>query len=496
MQFAYAKNSATVKADLLIVPCFEVANPLKDYPYSAKLNKQFEKADFKGKSGQSLLVHSGGSVGAKRVLLLGLGKSSDAGPRELGEGVAAFFRNGTVNSLKLKHIAVGLEGVLPRKGFDDQTVGRWVAEGALLGSYTFDRHLTRKDKQKHQASKITLAGGSQAQLKKGVAYGEVTAEYTAHARDLVNSPSNECTPAYLAKFAQDMAKKVPGLTCKVLKKAEIKRLKMGALLAVNAGSDIPAHFIILQWNGGKKSEKPIALVGKGLTFDSGGYDIKPAAGMLGMKMDMGGGGATIATMGAIAKLKVKTNVVGIVPATENLINGSAFHPGSIQKGMSGQTIEIGNTDAEGRLILSDALTYTQRNFKPRVIVDMATLTGAQVVALGNKIVGMMSNDDKVASTLEDSFKNVGEEVWRLPLPKFYDKQLDSPIADMKNTGGNPGTVTAGLFLQRFIENGQKWAHLDIAGPCMNSEDGWGLWSAKSATGSPVRSLVEFAETYK
>jgi leucyl aminopeptidase len=342
---------------------------------------------------------------------------------------------------------------------------------------------------------LTLAGGKDSDLKEGVAYGEVTAQYVAHARDLVNEPSNRCNPATLAKFAQDMARKVPGLKCTILNKAEITKLKMGALLGVNAGSDIPARVIILEWNGGKKGDAPIAYVGKGLTFDSGGYDIKPAAGMLGMKMDMGGGAATIAALGAIGKLKLKVNAVGVVPTTENLINGAAYHPGSVLTSMSGQTIEIGNTDAEGRLILCDALTYTQRKFKPRAIVDMATLTGAQVVALGNKVVGLMSNDDKLAKNIETAFSNVGEEVWRLPLPEFYDKQLDSNIADMQNIGGNPGTVTAGMFLQRFIDKGQKWAHLDIAGPAMNDGDGWRLWSNKSATGAPVRSLVELAEKF-
>jgi leucyl aminopeptidase len=289
---------------------------------------------------------------------------------------------------------------------------------------------------------------------------------------------------------------VPGLKCKILHKPEIEKLKMGAFLGVNAGSDIPAHLIVLEWNGGKKADKPIAYVGKGLCFDSGGYDIKPAAGMLGMKMDMGGGAATICALGAIAKLKLKVNAVGVVPATENLINGAAYHPGCVLTSMSGQTIEIGNTDAEGRLILCDALTYVQREFKPRVIVDMATLTGAQVVALGGKVVGLMSNNDKLAGQLEKAFSNVGEEVWRLPLPDFYDKQLDSTIADMNNIGGNPGTVTAGLFLQRFIDKDQKWAHLDIAGPAMNEGDAWRLWSGKSATGAPVRALVEFAENQK
>ncbi|MBK8208322.1 MAG: leucyl aminopeptidase [Planctomycetes bacterium] len=490
MQFSYADNSATVKADALLVPVFE-GKGLSDYKYGAQLAKLFNKSDFEGKAGTSLMLHKSDAVAADRVFLIGLGKKDKAGPQQLGEAVAAFFRGGAVNSSKLKHVAIALEGA---KG-DAVAIGRWCAEGALLGDYHFDVLFSKKDKKKHHATKVTLAGGNAAKLKQGVAYGEVTAEYTAHARDLVNEPSNRIDPATLAKFAQEMARKVPGLKCTILHKAQIEKLKMGAFLGVNAGSDIPAHLIVLEWNGGKKGDKPIAYVGKGLTFDSGGYDIKPAAGMLGMKMDMGGGGATICALGAIGKLKLKVNAVGVVPATENLINGRAYHPGSVLTSMSGQTIEIGNTDAEGRLILCDALTYTQREFKPRVIVDMATLTGAQVVALGNKVVGLMSNDDKLAKGLEKAFANVGEEVWRLPLPDFYDKQLDSTIADMQNIGGNPGTVTAGLFLQRFIDKGQKWAHLDIAGPAMNDGEGWRLWSAKSATGAPVRALVEFAESH-
>jgi leucyl aminopeptidase len=496
MQFAYAKDSSKIKADALIVLAFEGARGISDYAYSANLNKLFSKADFEGKSGQTLLLTSPAGVDAARVYLVGLGKKADVTAQSVGEALAGFFRGSAVNSAKLKHVAVALEAVSGVKNMDAEALGRWAAEGVLLGSYHFDPLLTRDDKKRHKAGKVSLCGGQQAALKRGVAYGEVTAEFTAHARDLVNEPSNRMTPAHLAKFAQDMARKIPGLTCKILNKAQIEKLKMGAFLAVNEGSHVPAHLIILEYKGGNAKDAPIAYVGKGLTFDSGGYNLKPAQGILGMKMDMGGGGATICTLGAIAKLKLKVNVVGLVPATENLINDKAYHPGSVQTSMSGQTIEIGNTDAEGRLILADTLTYTQKTYKPKVIVDMATLTGAQVVALGTKIVGLMSNDDKLAKSIEEAFKKVGEECWRLPLPKFYDKQLDSPIADMSNVGGNPGTVTAGLFLQRFIDKGQKWAHLDIAGPCMNDGEAWRLWNSKSATGTPVRPLVQLAESLK
>jgi len=491
MQFAYARNSASVKADALLVPVFEDEIGLAAYAYGAELAARFRAGDFEGKAGCRLALHKTDAVAADRVFLVGLGRRGDRAAQQLGDGLAAFFRSDAVHRCKLKHVALALEAFEE----DDEALGRWCAEGVLLGDYHFDVLFSKPDKKRHHASKLTLCGGREAGLKRGVVYGEVTSEFTAHARDLVNEPSNRITPATLAKFAEAMARKIPGLRCKILHKTEIERLKMGAFLGVNAGSSIPAHLILLEWSGGKKGTPPIAYVGKGLCFDSGGYDLKTAAGMLRMKTDMGGGAATIAALGAIAKLKLKTNAVGIVPATENLVNGDAYHPGSVLTSMSGQTIEIGNTDAEGRLILCDALTYAQRKYKPRVIVDMATLTGAQIVALGDKVVGLMGNDDQVVRGLEAAFQKVGEEVWRLPLPDFYDKQLDSTIADMQNIGGNPGTVTAGLFLQRFIEPGQRWAHLDIAGPSMNESEGWRLWSAKSATGIPVRSLVEFAATF-
>jgi len=491
MQFVYARNSASVRADALLVPVFEGDRGLGTYAYGAKLAKLFSPGDFEGKPGTTLMLHKTDAVAADRVFLIGLGVRSPKAPQQLGEALAGFFRSDAVHRCKLKHVALALEAL----DEDDELLGRWCAEGVLLGDYHFDVLFSKAEKKRHHASKLTLCGGREPGLKRGVAYGEVTAEYTAHARDLVNEPSNRINPATLAKFAQAMARKVPGLKCKVLHKPEIERLKMGAFLGVNAGSTIPAHLIVLEWNGGKKGAAPIAYVGKGLCFDSGGYDLKTAQGMLRMKTDMGGGAATITALGAIGKLKLKLNAVGIVPATENLVNGDAYHPGSVLTSMSGQTIEIGNTDAEGRLILCDALTYVQKKYRPRVIVDMATLTGAQIVALGDKVVGIMSNDDHVVRSMEAAFQKVGEEVWRLPLPDFYDKQLDSPIADMQNIGGNPGTVTAGLFLQRFIEPGQKWAHLDIAGPAMNEADGWRLWCGKSATGMPVRSLIEFASSF-
>lgn len=495
MKFSYATNSKTAACDLLFIPCFEAANPLKGYDYDKELKKLFAKDDFAGKAGQALVVPSIGGVKARRVCLLGLGKSKDFKAHVLGEALAKAV-NANANKDGVKTIGVALDVVNGTKA-DAGDLGRWIAEGVQLGTYHFTATISKADKKKPYAGKCVIAGKANAAFKAGVSKGSVTSEFTAHARDLVNEPANRINPATLAKFAQDMAKKIPGLTCKVLKKAELKKLKMGAFLGVNLGSTIPAHLIILEYKGGKKSDPTLAFVGKGLTFDAGGYNLKPAAGIFGMKMDMGGGAATIGAMGAIAKLKVKANVVGLVAATENLISGDAFKPGDILTSMSGQTIEIGNTDAEGRLALCDTLTYTQKNYKPKVIVDMATLTGAQIVAVGAKYVAVMGNDDKVVQGLLKSFDNVHENAWELPLSSDYDSQLDSPVADMSNIGGNPGTITAGLFLKRFIEEGQSWAHLDIAGPCMNNEGGYfRLWRGKSATGAPVRALVDFAENFK
>lgn len=479
MKFDYAEKSANVKADALLVPVYE-GKGLDAYKYGAQLAALYHKADFEGKAGTQLLLHKSDAVAADRVYLIGLGKSDKSGPQQLGEAIAGFFRGGAVNTSKLSHVAIALEGA---KGKDEE-IGRWCAEGALLGDYHFDVLFSKADKKKHHAKTVTLAGGKAGKLKQGVAYGEVTAQYTAHCRDLVNEPSNRINPVTLAKFAQDMAKHVPGLKCKILHKPEIEKLKMGAFLGVNQGSDIPAHLIVLEWHGGKKSDAPIAYVGKGLCFDSGGYDIKPAAGMLGMKMDMGGGAATICALGAIGKLKLKVNAIGIVPATENLINGAAYHPGSVLTSMSGQTIEIGNTDAEGRLILCDALTYVQK-FDPQVIIDVATLTGACVVALGKHASGLMTRDEDLAAQLLDAGQTTHDRAWRLPLWDDYQGQLDSGFADLANIGGKyAGAITAGCFLSRFT-NGRRWAHLDIAGTA------WIDGRKGSATGRPVPLLVQY-----
>ena len=497
MPFNVSKDlSEAVAADALVIPCYESDTPLKGYKYAAAVEKLFHKGDFTGKGGQVLVLPANSAVAANRVILLGLGKKEKACIKTIGDALADVYRHASIDGQKVKTLAIATEVIGAPANIKAAELGRAIAEAAVFGSYRFLAHHTKDKRVKKNWVETTIIAGVPGKVVKdvtnGVEKGETIAIYTCHARDLVNEPSNYMKPTHLAAFAEKMAKEVPGLKCKIIHKAEIEKLGMGSFLGVNAGSDTPAHLIVLEWNGGKKGDAPLAYVGKGLTFDTGGYNIKPNS--LGMKGDMGGGAATICALGAIGKLKLKINAVGIVPATENEISGKAYHPGDILHSMSGQTIEVDNTDAEGRLILCDALTYVQRTYKPRVIADMATLTGAAVVAVGSKYVALMGNDDDTISHFEHAFNRVGENVWQLPLPECYEKQLDSPVADMKNIGGNPGTITAGLFLKRFIDEGQKWVHLDIAGSALYDGDNWGFWTGKMPTGSPVRALVEYAET--
>lgn len=313
--------------------------------------------------------------------------------------------------------------------------------------------------------------------------GEALAHGVELACNLGNRPGNLCTPSDLANIAEDMASSHKGLKCKVLGEAEMADLGMGALLSVSRGSREEARLIVLEWHGGKKSEKPLALVGKGLTFDAGGISLKPAAKMEEMKFDMMGGGTVLGTMRAIAEMELPLNIVAVVAASENLPDGAANKPGDIVTSLSGQTIEVINTDAEGRLILCDALTWVQNEYKPRTIVDLATLTGACVVALGDKACGLFANDQSLADELLAAGEAAGDRAWQMPLWEDYQKQLESPVADMQNVGGpGAGSITAASFLHRFTRK-SRWAHLDIAGVAWTSK--------KLASGRPVGLLVQW-----
>jgi len=320
--------------------------------------------------------------------------------------------------------------------------------------------------------------------KKGLSYGAAVGNGMNAARQLGNLPANICTPSYLADQAKTLAKGVAKVTTTVLSEAQMTKLNMGSLLSVSAGSDQPGHLIVIKYSGAKASVKPVVLVGKAVTFDTGGISLKPGGGMDEMKYDMCGGASVIGVINALIETQMPINVVGIIPAVENMPNGHATKPGDVVTSMSGQTIEILNTDAEGRLILCDALTYAER-FTPESVIDIATLTGAVIGALGKVTAGMLSNDDELAEQLLSSGTRSGDRAWRLPLWDEYDELLKSNFADMANIGGpQAGTITAACFLARFTKK-YKWAHLDVAGTA------WVSGAAKGATGRPVPILMDY-----
>jgi leucyl aminopeptidase len=351
-------------------------------------------------------------------------------------------------------------------------------------SYRFDQLKSKKDNRKKLARlAVGLTDRASAADQRALARGNGLAQGVALAKDLGNLPSNICTPSYLARRALALARE-HGLKCQVLDEKAMDKLGMGALLAVTKGTRQPAKLIVLQYQGAARAGKPVALVGKGITFDTGGISLKPSAEMDEMKYDMSGAGSVLGTLKAVAAMKLPVNVVGIIPTCENMPGGDATKPGDIVTSMSGQTVEILNTDAEGRLILCDALTYAER-FDPVAVIDIATLTGACVVALGNVATGLYSNDDALARELLEAGQVAWDRAWQMPLWDDYNEQIKSPFADIANIGGRPaGSVTAACFLAKFAGN-FKWAHLDIAGTA------WRSGKDKGSTGRPVPMLTQF-----
>jgi leucyl aminopeptidase len=345
-----------------------------------------------------------------------------------------------------------------------------VALGGKLRSYRFDKYRTKEKKEdKPKLKKVVVATGNPSGAKAAFASMDKVADAVFLARNFVSEPANVIHPeSYAAeiKKLEDL-----GLKVEILGEKQMKKLGMGSLLGVGQGSDRESQLVIMRWNGAAKSdEAPVAFVGKGVTFDSGGISLKPGAGMEDMKWDMAGSAAVVGAMAALAGRKAKANVVGVVGLVENMPSGGAQRPGDVVTSMSGQTIEIINTDAEGRLVLADAIWYTQQEFKPKILVDLATLTGAIIVALGNEYAGLFSNDDKLAAKLTEAGKKTGEPLWRMPLGDAYDQLIKSDIADMKNTGGRDGgSISAAQFIKRFVKD-VPWAHLDIAGQAWFKKD--------------------------
>jgi leucyl aminopeptidase len=446
------------------------------------LSSLLKRGDIDGKAGSTLLYHAPAGLVCERVLLVGLGKEKEVTDKIWREAHRAAVKAVTATgagdaTVYLAEVAVG------KRNIDWKIAQAVQVMGDAL--YKFDRTKSEKDDTKTACRRITfmVAAGEVRPAQAALARGKAVVGGVGLAKDLGNLPGNLCTPTYLADQAKAMAK-ASGIKIQVLGQKEIAKLGMGSFLSVAKGSDEPPRFIVMEYQGAAKSAKPVVLVGKGITFDSGGISIKPAAEMDEMKYDMCGAASVIGTMQAVAELKLPLNVVGLVPTCENLPSGRANKPGDIVTSMSGQTIEVLNTDAEGRLILCDALTYAER-FDPAAVIDVATLTGACVIALGHVVSGLLANDDDLAREVYAAGEESGDRCWQLPLLDDYQEQLKSNFADMANIGGRAaGTITASAFLSRFTAK-YKWAHLDIAGTA------WKSGKEKGGTGRPVPLLVSF-----
>ena len=446
------------------------------------------RGDLDGRLGQTLVLHALPGLFADRVLLVGLGKERNLDDNSYRKAVAASARalsgTGAIDAVSyLTHLDVKGRDLAWNVQQAQMTMhGQW---------YRFDQcrgEKLAKDNQEPKLERMTFDVPRRTDLpaaEEALAQALAISHGQDLARDLGNLPGNLCTPTYLAQTASGLAKASSGLKVKILEEEEMEKLGMGALLSVSRGSRQPAKLIVMEYMKGKKGDKPVALVGKGLTFDAGGISLKPADRMDEMKFDMCGGAAVIGAMKALSELKLPINVVGVVAASENLPDGEANKPGDVVTSMAGITIEVLNTDAEGRLILADALTYTERNYDPAVCIDMATLTGACVVALGGYPSGLMSNQPALARAITTAGEQIGDRTWELPLWPEYDDHIKSPCADIANiatrNGREGGAIIAATFLHRFTKR-MKWAHLDIAGTA---------WIGKKSTGRPVPLLIQF-----
>ena len=444
---------------------------------NGQLSKAMKAAKFDGKRDSVLDCLAPGG-GFDRILIVGFGAADSLGAKEvelLGGTIA-----GALQTAKTKVASIAVE--LPaRAKVKREEAAAFIASGASLRVYSFDSYKTKKPEKNGAIDELTILSSVAAKAKKAFEPLSAICEGVHLARDLVNEPANILFPIEFAARAKALTKS--GVAVEILNATQMKKLGMGALLGVAQGSPHEARLVVMKWNGGKKGEKPVAFVGKGVTFDTGGISIKPAAGMEDMKGDMGGAACVTGLMLALAKRKAKVNAIGAIGIVENAIDGKAQRPGDVVKSMSGQTIAVLNTDAEGRLVLADVLWYVQDRFKPKFMVNLATLTGAILVALGKEHAGLFSNNDELSTRLSEAGIATGEKVWRMPLTPEYDKLIDHDVADMKNIGGrNAGSITAAQFLQRFV-NKVPWAHLDVAGTAMDSNkspinqswaSGWGV----------------------
>jgi leucyl aminopeptidase len=502
-----SRNPIDAKADLLALPMVQI-DPEKwrlpprlaavDRALGGRLSAVLESGDFKAKTDETFLLYPDGGIAAKRLLLVGLGEEAALDPdafRRAG-GVAV----GQAASRKAKSVSIAV----PRtRRLKVPAIAKALAEGAVLANYRFDTYRSKNEKQVGSVASAALSFERAADARPARAAakaGAVVAECQNVARQLSNEPPNELPPAALAREAAKVAKQV-GLRCRVLDAAALKRRKMGAILAVGQGSIHPPRLVVLEHNAPAGRGRPdgrrlptICLVGKGITFDSGGISIKPSASMDEMKHDMSGAAAVVGALRACALLKLPLHVVGIIGAAENLPSGSAYRPGDIVTSMSKKSIEILNTDAEGRVVLADALHFARSEFEPAAMLDVATLTGACVVALGSYATGLFGNDERLVEHVRRAGETTAERAWPMPVWDAHRKAVESAVADVKNaTGREAGSSTAAAFLASFVEE-TPWVHLDIAGTAWTTKTG--PYQARGATGVGVRLLVEALQTWK
>lgn len=489
--YSQASCNKRVKADAVILPFWKVNNKAKcavavtkdcEAVYQAALD------NFTGKSGGMELLYSLGQVPEKRILLLGLGKNEELTSQEVLEAYARATR--VLRKAKCKTINVLLPTISTLRISAEEFVKN-LAAGMLSLNYSYPKYCRDNSSSDPLLTKVTVYGIVSKIADPVFRKEESIFEGVYLTRDLVNGNADDITPKKLASVAQGLAKEFPSLDVNILNKEAILKEKMGLFAAVAKGASVDPYFIVLSYRGKPKSKDHTVLIGKGVTFDSGGLDLKPGKAMLTMKEDMAGAATVLGILSAVAELELPVNVTGIIPATENPIDAAAYKMGDVYIGMSGLSVEIGSTDAEGRLILADAITYALKYCNPTRIIDFATLTGAMVVSLGEDLAGLFSNNDILAQDLLETSVETGESLWRLPLVDKYDKALNSDIADMKNIGNNrAGAITAALFLRRFLDkHSVAWAHLDIAGTAYREKDE-DLFP-KYASGFGVRCLIYY-----
>ena len=460
---------------------------LLDRALAGSLGTLVRSKEFEGKANEVLLYHTQGTLPVKRLVLVGLGKKSDVTLETIRQAMGSSVKR--VRQAKVGSYAVALPTVLPA-GMSWVEVAQAMVEGAILGSYQFTVYRSEVTPGR-EVAEMRILIPRKALLRpvtEGIRRGVATAEATVFVRDLCNHPSNVLTPTRVADEAKSIAK-AEKITIKVLEQSEMERLGMGALLGVARGSQEPPKFIILEYNGAKKkAERPVVLVGKTITFDTGGISLKPAENMEHMKADMTGGAEVLASIRAAARLKLPLRLISILPVAENMPGGRAMKPGDIVKTLSGKTVEVQNTDAEGRLILADGLAYALR-YKPTALIDIATLTGACVVALGQFAIGMFGTDQKLKEQVGKAGQKAGERVWEMPLWEEYFEQLKSDVADMRNIGGRGGgMITAALFLSKFVGD-CPWVHIDIASTDWSERER--AYIPKGPTGVGTRLLLQY-----